>query len=624
MAASPRYDTGENNLEKKHKFSIWYVVFGIWFVLILNNLIYSNIGPKTVSYSEFLDLLRQDKIEEIAIGEQVISGVYRDTQGKQVQFKTVRVSPDLAKELEGHKLKFRGEVESTFLRTIFSWMVPIFLFLGVWWFMLKRMNPGQGVMNFGSNRAKIHAETDISTTFEDVAGVDEAKDELEEIVNFLKEPEKYMALGGRMPKGVLLVGPPGTGKTLLSRAVAGEAGVSFFSISGSEFVELFVGVGAARVRELFSQAREKAPCIVFIDELDALGKARGMSSMGGHDEREQTLQQLLVEMDGFDPRVGVIIMAATNRPEILDPALMRAGRFDRQVLVDKPDLNGRIAILKVHAARITMAQDVDLKVLAQRTPGLSGADLENILNEGALLAARAGRTEVTMADLESAVDRIIGGLEKKNRVINSHEKKVVAYHESGHALVAALTPKTDQVHKISIIPRGIAALGYTEQRPTEDRYLMTKTELLGRLDVLLGGRVAEKVTFGEVSTGAGNDLKRATDLARAMLSEYGMGETLGPATFTRRNQPVFLPSDAGGIAPAAQEFSESTSAALDKELLQLLDQRQTRVIKLLEANKELLGKVAERLLEEEVLEGSEFMAMIEKEGRKIEEDFKDE
>jgi cell division protease FtsH len=611
-------------LEKKHKFSIWYVVFGIWFVLILNNLIYSNIGPKTVSYSEFLDLLRQDKIEEIAIGEQVISGVYRDTQGKQVQFKTVRVSPDLAKELEGHKLKFRGEVESTFLRTIFSWMVPIFLFLGVWWFMLKRMNPGQGVMNFGSNRAKIHAETDISTTFEDVAGVDEAKDELEEIVNFLKEPEKYMALGGRMPKGVLLVGPPGTGKTLLSRAVAGEAGVSFFSISGSEFVELFVGVGAARVRELFSQAREKAPCIVFIDELDALGKARGMSSMGGHDEREQTLQQLLVEMDGFDPRVGVIIMAATNRPEILDPALMRAGRFDRQVLVDKPDLNGRIAILKVHAARITMAQDVDLKVLAQRTPGLSGADLENILNEGALLAARAGRTEVTMADLESAVDRIIGGLEKKNRVINSHEKKVVAYHESGHALVAALTPKTDQVHKISIIPRGIAALGYTEQRPTEDRYLMTKTELLGRLDVLLGGRVAEKVTFGEVSTGAGNDLKRATDLARAMLSEYGMGETLGPATFTRRNQPVFLPSDAGGIAPAAQEFSESTSAALDKELLQLLDQRQTRVIKLLEANKELLGKVAERLLEEEVLEGSEFMAMIEKEGRKIEEDFKDE
>ncbi len=595
-------------MEKHHKFSIWYVLLGIWAVLILNNLIYQSIGPEIIPYSEFLVRLHQDKIREIAIGDKVISGTMLNKDNAEVKFKTVRVSPDLAKELVGHDIKFRGEVESTFLRNLVSWVVPIFLFLGIWYFMMKRMGPGAGVMQFGQNRAKLHAEQDIPTRFDDVAGVDEAKGELQEIVSFLKEPERYTKVGGRMPKGVLLVGPPGTGKTLLSRAVAGEAGVPFFSISGSEFVELFVGVGAARVRELFSQAKLKAPCIIFIDELDALGKARGIS-VGGHDEREQTLQQLLVEMDGFDPRVGVIIMAATNRPEILDPALLRAGRFDRQVLVDKPDLNGRVAILEVHAKRIALADDVNLKVLAQRTPGLSGADLENILNEGALLAGRAERDEVTMADLEEAVDRIVGGLEKKNRVINEREKNRVAFHETGHAMVAAYTPLTDKVHKISIIPRGIAALGYTEQRPTEDRYLMSRSELVGKLDVLLGGRVAEKIIFGEGSTGAANDLQRATDLARAMLTQYGMGTTLGPVTYSRRNQPVFLPQDSSYLPPS-QDYSEATAAGLDDELRRLLEEREERVNQVLSEHRDQLEAVAQKLLVKEVLGSDEFYALL--------------
>jgi cell division protease FtsH len=599
-------------VEKHHKFSIWYVLLGIWFVLILNNIIASQIGPKQIPYSQFLNQVRADKVKEIAIGKDHITGKMIDEHGKEVSFTTVRVTPDLAKELQGHQIEFRGEVESTFLRNLFSWMVPVLLFLGIWYFMIKRMGPGQGVMNFAGSKAKIYAEEDIPTRFSDVAGVDEAKEELQEVVQFLRTPERFTRLGGRMPKGVLLVGPPGTGKTLLSRAVAGEAGVSFFSISGSEFVELFVGMGAARVRDLFKQAREKAPCIVFIDELDALGKARGMGMMGGHDEREQTLQQLLVEMDGFDPRAGVIIMAATNRPEILDPALLRAGRFDRHVLVDKPDLNGRMAILEVHSQRITLADDVDLKVLAQRTPGLSGADLENVLNEGALLAARADRDEVTMADLEEAVDRIVGGLEKKNRVINAEEKKRVAYHETGHALTAAFTPKADKVHKISIIPRGIAALGYTEQRPTEDRYLMSQSELEGKVDVMLGGRVAERLIFHEVSTGAANDLQRATDLVRAMLTQYGMGTTLGPVTYNPRNQPVYLPQDSM-FAPPSQEYSQATAAALDEELKRFMEDREQRVENLLTEHHALLEKVAQELLKEEVIDGARFQEIIQAE-----------
>ncbi|NMC49596.1 MAG: ATP-dependent zinc metalloprotease FtsH, partial [Desulfovibrio sp.] len=498
-------------MEKHYKFSIWYVIIAIWGVFLLNNLIVSAYGPKNLPYSDFLTALKNGEIVDVAVTGDVISGTMKTAdkgEAKETQFVTRRVDPSLSDELAKYNVTFRGQPESTFFRDLLSWVVPILLFFGIWYFMIQRLNPGGGVMAFGRNKAKVFAEKDIETRFSDVAGCDEAKEELEEIIDYLKEPGRFQNLGGRMPKGVLLVGPPGTGKTLLARAVAGEAGVPFFSISGSEFVEMFVGVGAARVRELFTQAREKAPCIIFIDELDAIGKARGMAVIGGHDEREQTLNQLLVEMDGFDPRVGVVIMAATNRPETLDPALLRAGRFDRQVLVDKPDVAGRLAILQVHAKNVKLAPEADLSVVAKKTPGFSGADLANAVNEAALLAARRNKQAVDMDDLDEAVDRIVAGLEKKNRVINPKEKEIVAYHETGHALTAHFTPGADKVHKISIVPRGIGALGYTQQLPTEDRYLMTKAELLGRIDVLLGGRAAEEIVFGDVSTGAHNDLQR--------------------------------------------------------------------------------------------------------------------
>ncbi len=441
-----------------------------------------------------------------------------------------------------------------------------------------------------------------------MAGADEAKAELIEIVDYLKEPGRYQQLGGRMPKGVLLVGPPGTGKTLLARAVAGEASVPFFIISGSEFVEIFVGVGAARVRELFQQAREKAPCIIFIDELDAIGKARGALTIGGHDEREQTLNQLLVEMDGFDPRVGVVILAATNRPETLDPALLRAGRFDRQVLVDRPDVNGREAILKIHVKKVKLADNVDIRVIAQKTPGFSGADLANVINEAALLATRKNKDAIETEDLDEAVDRIIAGLEKKNRVINPKEKQIVAYHETGHALIAAFTQGADKVHKISIIPRGIAALGYTQQLPTEDRYLMTRQELLGKIDVLLGGRMAEEIIFGDVSTGAHNDLQRATDIARAMVSEYGMGRTLGLSTYPRANPAAFL--GPGQVAMGGKEYSEATAAKLDDEVKDLITERAARTQELLLRNRGLLEEIAGELLKKEVMESDEFYRLV--------------
>jgi cell division protease FtsH len=474
---------------------------------------------------------------------------------------------------------------------------------------MRKMQMSQaGMMTFGKNKAKLVGEKDVETRFTDVAGADEAKEELQEIVSYLKEPHIYQELGGQMPKGVLLVGPPGTGKTLISRAVAGEAGVPFFSISGSDFVEMFVGMGAARVRDLFVQAREKAPCIIFIDELDAIGKARGIGGVGGHDEREQTLNQLLVEMDGFDPRKGVVIMAATNRPEVLDPALLRSGRFDRHVLVDRPDVNGREAILKIHAEKIKLAEDVDLHVLAQKTAGFSGADLANVLNEAALLAARKRKKSVGMTELDEAADRLIGGLEKKNRVINPKEKKIVAYHETGHALMAVFTPGADKVHKISIIPRGLAALGYTQQRPTEDRYLMSREELLGKIDVLLGGRVAEKIMFDDVTTGAGNDLQRATDIARAMVSEYGMGETLGLSTYPRRQSPIFLGTDHTGMS--GRDYSEETAAKLDAEVKKILAQREAHVTDMLMERKDTLVTVAETLLNKEVLDDKSFEALI--------------
>jgi len=595
-------------MEKKQQFNLSYILLAILGVLILQNLLMSQFRPRVIPYSEFVQAVLDDRVKEISIGETAIHGKMKDAKGDEIYFKTVRVDNDLAAKLSEHKVKYSGEVENTFFKTLFSWLIPISIFYFIWFFLMRRMQAGAaGMMTLGKNKAKLVGEHDIETRFEDVAGADEAKEELDEIVSFLTEPERYQNLGGRMPKGILLVGPPGTGKTLLARAVAGEAGVPFFAISGSDFVEMFVGMGAARVRDLFTQAREKAPCIIFIDELDALGKARGAGMVGGHDEREQTLNQLLVEMDGFDSRKGVVIMGATNRPEVLDPALLRSGRFDRQVLVDRPDVNGRKAILEIHAKNIKLAGDADLEVIAQKTPGFSGADLANVVNEAALLAARRHKDAVGLAELDEAVDRLIGGLEKKNRVINPKEKEIVAYHEVGHALVAALTPGCDAVHKISIIPRGLAALGYTQQRPTEDRYLMSHKELLAKIDVLLGGRVAERIMFDDVTTGAHNDLQRATDIARAIVTEYGMGETLGLSTYPRNQGPGFLGQMSGG----QREYSEQTAARLDQEVRQILIDRERRVEQLIAGKKETLVAVAKALLDKEVLMEDEFMHMVE-------------
>ncbi len=482
---------------------------------------------------------------------------------------------------------------------------------------MRRMGGGpQGVLSVGKAKVKIYAEKEIGVTFDDVAGIDEAKAELEEIVEFLRDPGKFQKLGGKIPKGLLLVGAPGTGKTLLARAVAGEAGVPFFSMSGSEFVEMFVGVGAARVRDLFGQAKDHAPCIIFVDELDALGKARGLNPMGGHDEREQTLNQLLVEMDGFDPRAGVIIVAATNRPEILDPALLRPGRFDRHVAIDKPDIRGREAILNVHAKGVKLGPDVDLKKIAAMTPGFVGADLANLINEAALIAARREREEVTMADFQEAADRIIGGLEKRNRVMNPKEKEIVAYHESGHALVAMVLPNADPVSKISIIPRGIAALGYTQQLPTEDRYLMTRGELLGRLKVLLGGRVSEEIIFGDISTGAQNDLQRATDIARRMIMEYGMSEKLGPITYVSEPRSVHLDL---GLGSRDREFSEKTAQQIDEEIAGIIEETHRDVKKILTLRRNMLEKLAKILLEKESIEGEELKRFSDEVNAKIAE-----
>ena len=597
---------------KNHiKFNVWYAMAAIWGVLLLQSLIFDQFRPKVIPYSEFIKAVTDDKVIEIAIGPDKISGKMKSGDGLgEVIFTTVRVETDLSQKLAEHNVKFSGQVQNTFVSTLLSWVVPIILFFGIWYFMMKRLQGGQaGIMDFGRNKAKIVGEKDIDTRFPDVAGADEAKEELQEIVDYLANPGVYQEVGGQMPKGVLLVGPPGTGKTLIARAVAGEAGVPFFAISGSDFVEMFVGMGAARVRDLFVQAREKAPCIIFIDELDALGKARGVGGIGGHDEREQTLNQLLVEMDGFDHQKGIVIMAATNRPEVLDPALLRSGRFDRQVLIDRPDVNGREAILQIHAKKVKLEPDVDLRIIAQKTAGFSGADLANAVNEAALLAVRKGRKLVSNADLDEAVDRIVGGLEKKNRVINPQEKRIVAYHEVGHALVAASTPGSEPVHKISIIPRGLAALGYTQQRPTEDRYLMSSAELRAKIDVLLGGRVAEEIMFNSITTGAGNDLMRATDIARAMIVEYGMGETLGLSTYPKQRGPVFLGTEQG-YAGGSREYSDDTAAKIDGETRRILDERHQHVLELLTAKKEKLIAIAERLLEKEVINESEFVEMI--------------
>jgi cell division protease FtsH len=560
-------------MEKHHKFSVWYVLIGVWAVLILHNIIVQMFAVERLPYSAFVKTLKEGRIVEVAITQDRIQGKIKETKdGQDIEraFTTVRVDPQLSELLEKHGVTFTGVIQSNFFRNLASWIFPVLLFVGIWYFMMRRFASQQGsFMTLGKKKAKVYMENEVDVNFEDAAGVDEAKEELVEVVDFLKTPEKFTRLGGKLPKGILLVGPPGTGKTLLARAVAGESGVPFFSMSGSEFVELFVGMGAARVRDLFAQAKEKAPCIIFVDELDALGKARGSGITGGHDEREQTLNQLLVEMDGFDATIGVILMAATNRPEILDPALLRPGRFDRHILVDRPDKQGRANILKIHSKDITMGKDVDLDTVAAMTPGFAGADLANLVNEAALLAVRHNKDRVDMAEFQDAVERIVAGLEKKNRLINEKERQIVAHHEVGHALVALSLPGTDPVQKISIVPRGLSALGYTLQVPTEDRFLMGKNELLNKIAVALGGRAAEELTFEDISTGAHNDLSRATDIARSMVKEYGMSEKLGHIYFEKERQGQY--PDMG--FPSKREYSEETAEIIDREVKAILDRQ---------------------------------------------------
>ena len=615
-------------MDKRTHFSLWYVIFAFLVMFFIQGILY---GPnvETVPYSDFIKYVKQGKIKKVLISDKLITAIPTEAYVKELEesgkipkwkmkkhqiITSVRVhDPQLVSFLLSHNVQFAAKLENKWLSEFFfSWVLPLILLFGIWSVLFRKMGQGgPGLLSIGKSKAKIYEEKETGVTFGDVAGQDEAKEELKEIIEFLKYPDRYQNIGGRLPKGILLVGPPGTGKTLLAKAVAGEAHVPFLSISGSDFVEMFVGVGAARVRDLFNEAEKRAPCIIFIDEIDALGKARGIGGLAGNDEREQTLNQLLAEMDGFDTRKGVIILAATNRPEILDPALLRAGRFDRQILVDRPDILGREAILKVHARKIKMADDVDLKVIAKRTPGFVGADLANLINEAALLAVRKGKEKVTMEEMEEAIDRIVAGLEKKKRVMNKKEKEIVAVHETGHALVAESVPNADPVHRISIIPRGIGALGYTLQLPTEDRYLMTKEELLDKIAVLLGGRGAEELTFQEISTGAQNDLERATDIARRMVMSYGMSEKLGLVTFEKSAHPTFLegnypaPGQGGG-----KEYSEKTAYMIDEEVKEIIRDSYERVKKILTSRRDDLKEVSQTLMEKEVLEGDEFREMI--------------
>jgi cell division protease FtsH len=597
---------GKKPILKKTHFTIWYFVIAFLIVLLIQNYFVSRRTEDVIPYSEFKESLRTGKIKDLTITQESISGE-RETEKGLRRFQTIRVEDlDLVKELETYHVKYTGKVDSKWLTNILSWIIPLVFFFFIWRILFSRIGPETSVMSFGKSRAKIYAEKEKKITFSDVAGIDEAKEELEEVIEFLKNPGKFQRLGGKIPKGVLLVGMPGTGKTLLARAVAGEANVPFFSISGSDFVEMFVGVGAARVRDLFAQAQNHAPCIIFIDELDALGKARGVNPMGRHDEQEQTLNQLLAEMDGFAPNTGVIIMAATNRPEILDSALLRPGRFDRHVLVDRPDIIGREEILKIHTRNIKLSPEADLKVIASRTPGFVGADLANIVNEAALLAARKNKDSVEMADIEEAIDRVVAGLEKKSRLMSKKEKEIVAFHESGHAIVASLLPNADPVRRISIIPRGISALGYTLQLPTEDRYLMTKSELLDRMAVLLGGRVAEEIAFGEISTGAHNDLQRATDIATSMVKEFGMSEKLGYVTFEKEKKPLFLPSSLF----SSREYSEDTAKQIDEEVKKIVDETYRKAKEILMAKKGEMGELARLLLEKEVVEEADLKKIL--------------
>ncbi len=608
---------GKPPVLKPHwQFNLWYVVFALIALAWTRDLWVSSRQVQPVAYSEFVQHLKEGRVESVTVSSKLLEGKLKaPLPDGRTRIVATRVDPAVAAQLEQYGVRFAGAVENTFLSEMLSWLLPALVLFGLWGWLARRMASQGGfgmggLLSVGKSRARVHQESDVQVRFADVAGVDEAKDELRESVDFLKNPKAYGRLGARMPKGVLLVGPPGTGKTLLARAMAGEAGVPFFSITGSEFVEMFVGVGAARVRDMFVQARAAAPCIIFIDELDALGRARGIGPYtGGHDEKEQTLNQLLAEMDGFDPSAGVLILAATNRPEVLDPALLRAGRFDRQVLVDRPDRQGRAAILRVHLRKVSLHTDVDADKIAALTPGFAGADLANLVNEAALLATRRGAESVAMQDFTAAVERIVAGLEKRHRVMSEQERRTVAVHEMGHALVAIVLPGTDPVHKISIIPRGIGALGYTLQRPTEDRYLARRSELENRLAVLFGGRAAEALVLGELSTGAADDLAKASELALDMVTRFGMAAEVGQVAYERPRNP-FL--DSAGQLHAERPHSEATARAIDEAVRRLVDEAFARAGDILSQRRALLEEGAQQLLGKETLTEEELKPLAER------------
>ncbi|PRY71298.1 ATP-dependent zinc metalloprotease FtsH [Halomonas ventosae] len=598
-------------MEPNHRFNVIYLIIAVMLFLTFQSVYRDWQTTEPIPYSEFTRLLEEGRIAEVQVGDDRLTGTFTVPQPDgRTAFTTNRVPPDLAERLAQHDVTFNGRPESPFLTVLLSWFLPLVLLFAIWSLLIRRMTGGGGIggmMSIGKSKAKVYVETSTKVTFEDVAGVDEAKNELQEVVAFLRDPERYGRLGAHIPKGILLVGPPGTGKTLLARAVAGEAGVPFFSISGSEFVEMFVGVGAARVRDLFEQAGKAKPCIIFIDELDALGRARGPGGMSGQDEKEQTLNQLLSELDGFDPSTGIVLLAATNRPEILDPALLRAGRFDRQVLVDRPERKGRRQILEVHIGRIrSLAADVDLDHIASLTPGFTGADLANLVNEAALLATRRDSEEVAMEDFTNAIERIVAGLEKKSRLLNDHERTVVAHHEMGHALVAASLPGMDPVHKVSIIPRGVGALGYTIQRPTEDRFLQTVSDLKYRMAVLMGGRAAERLIFDEISTGAADDLAKVTEIARDMATRFGMADEAGQVVYEKDRQ-AFL----GDVYGTSQQhdYSEATAREIDLSVRQLVDEAYALARETLAARRQDLETGAALLLERETLTADEYPPM---------------
>ncbi len=605
-------------MEKSTQWNVWYIVLAIMGVLVLHSYVQQWQQVELLPYSEFMRELEKKNVSEIAVFTNHIEGTLKQPlpDGRS-RFSTTRVELDLAHDLARYDVRFTGVIQSTFLRDVFSWVAPALIFFSIWMFAIRKLAArgglggglGDGLLSIGKSKAKVYVESDTRVTFDDVAGVDEAKAELEEIVDFLKDPQGHSRLGARIPKGILLVGPPGTGKTLLARAVAGQAGVPFFSINGSEFVEMFVGVGAARVRDLFEQARQRAPAIIFIDEIDALGRARGAWGLGGHDEKEQTLNQLLAELDGFDPRQGLVLLAATNRPEILDPALLRAGRFDRQVLVDRPDKHGRLQILRVHIKRIKLAAGLDLEQVAALTPGFTGADLANLVNEAALLATRRNADEVTLGDFTTAIERIVAGLEKRNRILNPEERRIIAVHEMGHALVAMALPGLDTVHKVSIIPRGIGALGYTIQRPTEDRYLMTRQELENKMAMLLAGRAAEMLLIGHASTGASDDLAKATDIARSMVMRFGMDATLGQVAYEQQPSP-FLGPLPEGMEMGTRQYAPETAREIDCAVRALTEAAFQHATELLTQRRNVLEEGSRLLLARETLNEDDILALV--------------